>query len=95
MDNLEKTKRLIREGQTSVQDNLMDAMLSVKKNNPDLSHGDIMSVLKNEFDKFIKYHSGKMDLPKKPSEEVGNPRVLRDKIPLRSIPYGGKRKKGL
>jgi hypothetical protein len=92
MNNLEKTKRLIREGQTTVHENLTDAMISIKKNNPNLSHGEVMSIFKDEFDKFINRHSDRMDLPKKPSEESN--KTFRDKIPLRSIPYGDKRKKG-
>ena len=95
MSNLEKAKRLIKEGYTTVQDNLMDAMLSVKKTNPNLSHNEVMSILQGEFDRFIKRHSDRMDLPKKPSEELGSGKILRDKMPLRSIPYGSKRKKGL
>ena len=95
MNNLEKTKRLIREGQTTVHENLTDAMISIKKSNPSLSHSEVMSILKDEFDKFIKRHSDREDLPKKPSDSDTNPRVLRDKIPFRSIPYGDKRKKDL
>ena len=53
MNNLEKTKRLIREGQTTVHENLTDAMISIKKNNPNLSHGEVMSIFKDEFDKFF------------------------------------------
>jgi hypothetical protein len=95
MDNLEKTKRLIREGQTTVHDNLTDAMISVKKSNPKLSHSEVITILQDEFNKFIKRHSDREESPIPSSDE--NPRVktFRDTIPLRSIPYGGKRKKGL
>lgn len=95
MDNLGKTKRLIREGHTTVHENLTDAMISIKKSDPKLSHSEVMTILQDEFNKFIKRHSDRVDSTSTSSEE--NPRVktFRDTIPLRSIPYGGKRKKGL
>jgi len=90
MGNIETTKRLIKEGHTTVHENLTDAMISIKKTNPNLSHSDVMKILKDEFDKFIKHHSDRIDLPKPPSEK---PRIFRDKMPLIPTPYGGKRKK--
>jgi len=95
MGNIETTKRLIKEGHTTVHENLTDAMISIKKTNPNLSHSDVMKILKDEFDKFIKRHSDRMDLPKKPSDDVEKTKTFRDTIPLRSIPYGNKRKKGV
>lgn len=91
MDNLEKTRRLIREGQTTVHENLTDAMISIKKSNPKLSHSEVMAILQDEFNKFIKRHSDRDDS----SEENPRNKTFRDTIPLRSIPYGGKRKKDL
>lgn len=95
MSNIETAKRLIREGYTNVHENLTDAMISIKKSNPNLSHSEVMSLLKFEFDKFIKRHSDREDNVKLPSEEDTKNKIFRDTIPLRSIPYGGKRKKGL
>lgn len=95
MDNLEKTKRLIREGQTTVHENLTDAMISIKKSNPKLSHREVMAILQDEFNKFIKRHSDREDSLTPPSEENPRNKTFRDTIPLRSIPYGTKRKKDL
>jgi hypothetical protein len=93
MDNLEKTKRLIREGHTNVHENLIDAMISIKKSNPNLSHNEVMGILKDEFDKFLKRHSDREELPS--VEKNLKSRTFKDTIPMRSIPYGGKKKKGL
>jgi hemerythrin len=95
MSNLEKTKRLIKEGHTTVHENLMDAMVSIKKSNPKLSHVEVMSILQDEFSKFIKRHSDREDISKFSLEEPIRNKPFRDTIPLRSIPYGDKRKKGL
>lgn len=95
MNNIETTKRLIREGYTNVHENLTDAMISIKKSNPKLSHNEVMDILKFEFDKFIKRHSDREDVPKTNSDEPIKSKPFRDTIPLRSIPYGGKKKMGL
>jgi len=95
MDNLEKTRRLIREGQTTVHENLTDAMISIKKSNPKLSHREVMTILQDEFNKFIKRHSDRDDSLTTSSEDNPRNKTFRDTIPLRSIPYGGKRKKDL
>jgi hypothetical protein len=54
-----------------------------------------MSILQDEFSKFIKRHSDREDISKFSLEEPIRNKPFRDTIPLRSIPYGDKRKKGL
>jgi len=85
MSNIEKTKKLIKEGYTNIQDNFTSAMINVKKNNPDLSHVEIMDLLQTEFDRFMKFHKEKLELPNIKSR-------FKDKIPVRAIAYGNKRK---
>lgn len=91
-ENYNKVKKLIREGAGDLQSNFTSAMVDVKKAYPELSHSEVMDILKTEFERFLKYHSDVADLPKAPSTLKGT--KFRDYIPTRVIPYGEKRKKG-
>jgi hypothetical protein len=92
MDNFNKTKRLLREGFGDVQTSFTDAMIDIKKNNPNLTHTEVMELLKTEFDRFFKLHTDRMDFPKIPGNLKDT--KFRDYMPTRTIPYGQKKKKG-
>lgn len=87
---INKIKQLIREGHTGIQDILVDAMMSLKRNNIDLTHEEVMDLFQNEVDKFLQYHrKDRTNLPS-PNRQ----RVIKDKMPYMKIPYGNKKKKG-
>ena len=65
------------------------------KRQSDEEKRESMSILQDEFSKFIKRHSDREDISKFSLEEPIRNKPFRDTIPLRSIPYGDKRKKGL
>ena len=85
-ENYNKAKKLIREGRGDVQTNFTDAMIDLKKGHPNLSHSEIMDLLKSEFDRFLKLHTDRVDLPKLKGA------TRKDFMPTRIIPYGGKKK---
>ena len=89
-NRIEKIERLIKEGHVGIQDLLIDAMMSLKKNNPELKHNEIIDLFQKEVDKFLQFH--KKDRLELPSQD--RVRVLKDKMPYMKIPYGKKRKGG-
>ena len=91
-ENYIKAKKLIKEGYTTIQDKLIEAMMDIKKNNPDLTHKEIMELFNSEVEKFIKFHSeDRTELPI--TQQRNQSRVLRDKMPIMKIPYGDKKYK--
>jgi hypothetical protein len=90
-ENYIKAKKLIKEGFTSIQDKLIEAMMDIKRTNPDLTHKEVMDIFSSEVEKFVKFHSE--DRTELPITQQKNPsiRVLRDKMPIMKIPYGGKK----
>ena len=92
MDN--KNNRLINEWNTNIQDLLIDAMISIKKNNPNLTHSQVMDEFQMEVDKFMKYHrNDRTELPK-PIKPAKRPSLRhKDVIPMMKIPYGGNKGK--
>lgn len=89
--NLNKAKKLIREGNLGTQDKFTEIMMEVKRKNPKLSHDEIMELVQFEFNRFLQFH--KDDRSQFPS--VGkNVRVIKDRIPMLKVPYGDKKKKG-
>lgn len=97
MNRLEETKKLIKEGKSKVQDSFIKAMMDIKVKNPDLSHNEIIGLLKDEFDRFVNFQS-RVELPKsndKPKRKTGNwaNKFTREPgMPPRIIPPG-KRKR--
>ena len=87
MSEFEKTKRLIREGQTNIHDNFTSAMINLKKTNPKLSHKEVMELLKTEFDKFMDLHSVRLDQPR-----IKGTKFV-DTIPVRPLPFGSRKRK--
>lgn len=87
-ENYKRAQRLIKEGFTSIQDKLAEAMLDIKKNNSELDHSEIMDLFQKEVDKFIKFHrDDRTELP-----SIQRDRILRDKMPIMKIPYGDKKR---
>ena len=84
---LNRVKQLIREGYTGIQDILVDAMMSIKRDNSELTHEEVMDLFQNEVDKFLQYH-------KKDRTNLPNVKVLKDKMPYMKIPYGNRKKGG-
>lgn len=84
-ENYKKAKRLIKEGQSNVQDKLIEIMMDIKRDNFELTHSEVMDIFQSEIDKFIKHH--KTDRAELPSQ-----RILKDRMPIMKIPYGGKKK---
>jgi len=91
MSNLDKAKQLIREGSMGTQDKFTEIMMEVKRKNPELTHEEVMTLVQQEFDRFLQFH--KNDRIGFPSV-TKNTKVLQDRIPVMKIPYGGKKKKG-
>ena len=90
-ENYIKTKKLIKEGFTTIQDKLIEAMMDIKRTNPDLTHKEVMEIFNGEVEKFVKFHSD--DRTELPITQRNPTRVLRDKMPIMKIPYGDKTKK--
>lgn len=90
-ENLNKAKRLIKEGKMGTQDKLVEIMMEIKSKNPNLNHIEVMDLMQSEFDRFLQFHKNdRVGLP-----SVKPPKVIRDRIPMMKIPYGDKKKKGL
>jgi hypothetical protein len=87
MNRLEETKKLIKEGKSKVQDSFIRAMMDIKVKNPDLSHNEIIGLLKDEFDRFVNFQS-KLELPKsndKPKRKMFGQFTREPGIPTRII----------
>jgi len=86
-EDYKKAQRLIREGNSNIQDNLIEVMVSLKKDNPNLTHNQVMDLFKSEVKKFLNFHDvDRVELPRKGHKLSG------DKFPVMKIPYGGKNK---
>lgn len=90
MNNINKTKQLIREGKMGTQDKFIEIMMEIKRKNPGLTHEEVVDLVQSEFDRFLQFH--KKDRTELPSTNK-DVRVFRDKMPMMRIPYG-KNKKG-
>lgn len=90
MNNIDKAKKLIREGKMGTQDKFTEIMMEVKRKNPDLTHEEIIDLVQSEFERFLQFH--KKDRVELPSTNKDT-RVFRDKMSMMRIPYG-KNKKG-
>lgn len=94
-------RRIIRESRYTIQDMFIEMLLEIKSERPDLSKGEILDTMKNEFDKFVDFNdindndkvvSGDKHKKTIPSN---NPNIGKgayyDRMPTRKIVYNKKR----
>jgi hypothetical protein len=85
-EGYKKAQRLIKEGASTIQDTLVELMVDIKKNHPDLVHREVMDLFKAEVEKFLQFHDiDRIELPRKSHRLTG------DKFPVMKVPYGGKK----